>query len=87
MVVIERMHRTLLGKARTMQLYTDLLPNLWDELYLTSSHLHAKIHLTANVTPFEKWHDRKPDYSYMREIGCKSFILFKKSSHNPKIFE
>jgi len=39
---VEQMHRTLLGKAQTMCLYADLPPNLWDELYLMSSHLHTK---------------------------------------------
>ena len=85
---VERMHRTLLGKARTMRLYADLPPNLWDELYLTSSHLHTKTPTRSlqDLTPFEKWHKRKPDYSYMREIGCKAFVLIQ-NRHNPKIFK
>ena len=85
---VERMHRTLMGKARTMRIHADLPANLWDELYLTSSHLHAKTptHSLGNATPFEKWHGREPDYSYMREIGCKAFVLIQ-NRHNPKIYE
>ena len=85
---VERMHRTLMGKARTMRIYADLPTNLWDELYLTSSHLHAKTPTRSlgNLTPFEKWHGREPDYSYMREIGCKAFVLIQ-NRHNPKIYE
>ena len=29
------------------------------------------------------WHSRQPDYSYMREIGCRSFVFI--PTHNPKI--
>ena len=84
---VERMHRTLMGKARTMRLYADLPANLWDELYLTASHLHAKTPTRSlkEITPFELWHGRKPDYSYMREIGCKAFVLIQ-NRHNPKIY-
>jgi hypothetical protein len=85
---VERMHQTLMGKARTMRLYADLPANLWDELYLTASHLHAKTPTRSlkEVTPFEMWHGRKPNYSYMREIGCKAFVLIQ-NRHNPKIYE
>ena len=85
---VERMHRTLMEKARTMRLYADLPANLWDELYLTASHIHAKTPTRSlkEITPFELWHGRKPDYSYMREIGCKAFVLIQ-NRHNPKIYE
>jgi hypothetical protein len=71
-----------------MQIHADLPANLWDKLYLTSSHLHAKTPTRSlgNATPFEKWHGREPDYSYMREIGCKAFVLIQ-NRHNPKIYE
>ena len=39
-----------------------------------------------NQTPYELWKGRKPDYSYMREIGCRAFILIQ-NRHNPKLFE
>lgn len=85
---VERMHRTLMAKARTMRLYANLPAYLWDELYLTATHLQAKTTTRSlqDVTPWERWHERKPDYSYMREIGCKAFVLIQ-NKHNPKIFE
>ena len=85
---VERMHRTLMGKARTMRLYADLPANLWDELYLTASHIHAKTPTRSlkDLTPFEMWYGRTPDYSYLREIGCKAFVLIQ-NQHNPKIYE
>ena len=74
---IERMHRTLLAKARTMHLYANFPPFLWDEFYLTASHLHAKTTTCSlqGKTPWEMWFSRQPDYSYMREIGCKAYVL------------
>ena len=85
---VERMHRTLMAKARTMRLYAKLPPYLWDEFYLTAAHLHAKTTTRSldGTTPWEKWYNRKPDYSYMREIGCKAYV-FIQNINNPKIYE
>jgi Reverse transcriptase (RNA-dependent DNA polymerase)/GAG-pre-integrase domain len=85
---VERMHRTLMGKARAMRIYAKLPDYLWDELYLTATHLTAKTitRSLGNITPFEKWYERKPDYSYMKEIGCKAFVLIQ-NRHNPKVYE
>ena len=81
------MHRTLMGKARSMRLYAKLPPKLWDEFYLTVAHLHVRTtsRPLKGKVPFELWHGRKPDYSYMREIGCRAFVLIQ-NSHNPKIY-
>jgi hypothetical protein len=61
---------------------------LWDEFYLTASHLHAKTTTRSlnGKTPWEYWHGRKPDYNYMREIGCRAFVLIQ-NRHNPKLHE
>ena len=85
---VERMHRTLMAKARTMRIYAKCPPNMWDEFYLTASHLQNKTTTRSlqGTTPWEKWHDRKPDYSYMREIGCRVFVLIQ-NKHNPKIYD
>jgi len=40
--------------------------------------LHSKTltcSLPGGITPWEKYQGRKPDYSYMHEIGCHIFIL------------
>jgi hypothetical protein len=85
---VERMHRTLMSKARTMRIYAQLPPFLWDEFYLTASHLHTKTTTKslAKKTPWQIWYNKTPDYSYMREIGCRAFVLIQNRS-NPKIFE
>ena len=85
---VERMHRTLMAKARTMRIYAKCPPNMWDEFYLTASHLQNKTTTRSlnGTTPWEMWHDRKPDYSYMREIGCRVFVLIQ-NKHNPKVYD
>ena len=72
-----------------MRIYADCPPYLWDEFYLTAAHLHSKTltrSLPGGITPWEKFHGRKPDYSYMREIGCRVFVLIQ-NKHNPKVFD
>ena len=34
---------------------------------------------------WEKWYECKPDYSYMREIGCHVFVLTQPVKKNPKV--
>lgn len=83
---VEQMHRTLMVKARTMHIYASLPVFLWDKLYLTASHLHAKT-TTCSLngrTLWELWHSHQPDYLYMQEIGCKAYVLIQ-NQHNPKI--
>ena len=85
---VERMHRTLMAKACTMCIYADCPPYLWDEFYLMAAHLHSKTitrSLNDGITPWEKYHECKPDYSYMHEIRCRFFVLIQ-SKHNPKVF-
>lgn len=85
---VERMHRTLMGKARAMRIYAKCPPNLWDEFYLTASHIHTKTPTRSlgGLTPYEIFKKRKPDYSYMREIGCQVFVLIL-NKNNPKLYE
>lgn len=74
-------------KARSMRIAAQCPVSLWDEFYLTVTHLHSKTKTSAmdNITPDELWHGRKPDYSYIYEIGCQVFVLIL-HKHNPKVF-
>lgn len=85
---VERMHRTLMGKARSMRIAAKCPPYLWDEFYLTAAYLHGKTKTSIdnNSTPDELWYGKRPDYSYLREIGCRVFVLVL-NKHNPKIYE
>lgn len=82
----ERLHRTILDKARAMLLSCKAPTNLWDEFCATSAYL---TNLTASSslngrTPFELWFGRKPSLSHLREIGCRAFALVHVG--NPKTF-
>lgn len=70
---VEHMHRILMAKARTMRTYADCPPYLWDKIYLTAAHLHSKTltqSLEGGITPWEKYHERKPDYFICVKLGA-----------------
>ena len=83
----ERLHRTLLNKARTMRLACNAPPNLWDEFCATAAYL---TNFTASTsingrTPYELWHSQPPSLSHLREIGCRAYALI--PTNNPKLFQ
>lgn len=82
---VERMHRILMGKARTMRIASKCPKFLWDEFYLTATYLHAKMPTKSleGKMPYQKWFEQDLDYSYMREIGCWAFVLI--PTYNPKV--
>jgi transposase InsO family protein len=61
---VERMHRTLMAKARTMRIYAKCPTNLWDEFYITAGHLQDKTMTRSldGTTPWQKWYEQQPDY-------------------------
>ena len=77
-----------MAKARTMWIHANCLEYLWDEFYLTVVYLHIRTltRATPASTPWEAWHGRWPEYSHMREIGCRAFVLIQ-NQHNPKVYE
>jgi len=82
---VERLHRTLMDKARTMCLACDAPLQMWDEFIVTTSYL---TNLTASRTlnghtPHKLWFNAKPSISHLREIGCRAYVLI--SRNNPKI--
>lgn len=81
----ERLHLTIMNKGRAMRIACNAPEYLWDEFAITASYLST---LTPSIslrghTPFEVWHNRRPNLSHLREIGCKAFVLHE--THNPKI--
>ena len=82
----ERLHRTILDKARAMLISCNAPRNLWDEFCTTSAYL---TNLTPSSslqgrTPFELWYGRKPSLSHLREIGCRAFAFIPTST--PKTY-
>ena len=81
----ERLHRTLFEKARTMRIACEAPPSMWDEFCATAAFL-TNLSATASLngrTPYERWFNRVPSLSHLREIGCLAFALIQ--SHNPKL--
>ena len=82
----ERLHRTILNKARAMRLACNAPASLWDEFCATAAYL---MNLTGSSsidgkTPHELWFGRSPSLSHLREIGCRAFSLIQ--THNPKLY-
>lgn len=84
---VERLHHTLMGKARAMRSACNVPVNRWDEFVLTACYLsnHTPVASQDGHTPFERWYGRKPDLSHLREIGCRAFVLIQ-NRHNPKVY-
>jgi hypothetical protein len=82
---VERLHRTLMNKARAMHLSCNTPLFMWDEFILTASYLST---LTASKatndwSPYELWFGIRPSLSHLRKIGCRAYIFT--SGTNPKI--
>lgn len=85
---VERLHRTLMGKARAMRSACGVPVNRWDEFVLTACYLSNRTPVSSQAghTPYERWHGTKPDLSHLREIGCRAFVLIQ-NHHNPKVYD
>ena len=82
---VERLHHTLMNKARAMRLSCNAPLHLWDQFILTSSYLS---NLTASKamngrTPHELWFGTHPSLTHLHKIGCRTYVL--NSAANPKI--
>ena len=82
---IERLHRTLMNKARAMRLSCNAPLNLWDEFILTSSYLSnlTTSKATNGQTPHKLWFGTRPSLMHLREIGCHAYVFI--NTANPKI--
>jgi hypothetical protein len=84
---VERLHHTLMGKARAMRSAANIPVNRWNEFILTACYLSNHMPVTSQDRhmPFEHWYGHKPDLSNLHEIGCRAFVLIQ-NWHNPKVF-
>ena len=82
---IERLHRTLMNKARAMRLLCNALLSMWNEFILTASYLSTLTtsKATNGQTPYELWFGVCPSLSHLSEIGCHAYVFT--SGTNPKI--
>ena len=75
--VVERKNRTLVNKARTMIIESNLPQNFWAEAVNTACHVTNRclIRAVLNKTPYELLNNKKPMLNYLRDFGCRCFVL------------
>lgn len=86
--VAERKNRTIVEMARSM-LKAKSLPNtFWAEAVATAVYTLNKSPTKANPnkTPYEAWHNRKPEIRHFRVFGCLAYSLIP-SQHREKFDE
>ena len=74
--IAERMNRTLMESARSMLSHAHLSNRFWAEAVATAAYLRNRSATTAlddRMTPYEKWHGRKPNLEHLRVFGCVAY--------------
>ena len=77
----ERAIQTDAAVARTLRIAAHLPKPLYAELFRTASFLHqytpSRLNdddAAAGMTPYERFHGKKPDVSFLRTIGCVAYV-------------
>ena len=78
----ERLHLTLMNKARSMSIACAVPPFLWDEFVSTAAYLSSLTSSSSSphCTPFKLWFRHKPNLHHLHKIGCAAYVLYKNSS-------
>ncbi|GJZ06102.1 putative ribonuclease H-like domain-containing protein [Tanacetum coccineum] len=80
--VAERRNRTLIEAARTMLADSKLPTTFWAEAINTACYVQNKVLVVKphNKTPYELFHGRTPNLSFIRPFGC-SYTIFNTIDH------
>lgn len=75
--VAERLNRTLLELVRAMMIAKSVPAFLWDEAVSHAVYLRNRVLTSAlpGRTPYEAYHGKKPDVSFLREFGSDVWVL------------
>nr|GEV26242.1 putative ribonuclease H-like domain-containing protein [Tanacetum cinerariifolium] len=75
--VFERRNRTLIEAAKTMLADSKLLTTFWAEAVNTACYVQNRVLVVKphNKTPYELFHGRTPNLSFMRSFRCLVIIL------------
>ncbi len=75
--VSERFNQTLMESTRSMLAGSGLPKKLWAEILSTAVYLGNRSPTKAveRMTPFEAFHERKPDVGHLRVVGCVVLIF------------
>jgi len=73
--VAERCFHTLFERTRAILTSAKLPIRLWGEAIMTVTYLKNRSPTTAldKITPYEAWHGKKPDLSYLHTFGCIAY--------------
>ncbi|KZC15095.1 Copia protein [Dufourea novaeangliae] len=70
----ERLNRTLLEKVRALLFDSNVDKGMWGEALYTATYLLNRSPTSVlEVTPAEKWFDKKPDVSRIQLFGSKAY--------------
>jgi Integrase core domain len=85
--VAERMNRTLVELSRAMLIANNLPEFLWEYAVLHAAYLRNRSYTQhlANSTPYQGWHNIKPNVSYLREFGAPIWILLQGQKEQRKM--
>ena len=74
--VVERRNQTVVGMARSMMKAKKMPTEFWGEAVTTVVFIlnHAPTKALKGKTPFEVWHGRKPNVSFLRTFGCVGHV-------------
>jgi len=75
--VAERMNWTLVELARAMLTAAELPEFLWESAVEHAAYIRNRSFTTSlqGSTPYQAWHDKKPDIRHLREFGAPIWIL------------
>ena len=74
--VAERMNRTIMETVRSILHHADLPLSLWAEAVSTAIYIRNRSPTSClkEKTPYESWHNEKPNVSHFKVFGCKAFV-------------
>ena len=73
--VSERRNRTLLDMVRSMMSFTDLPVSFWGYALETAAHtLNRSPTKAVEKTPYELWHGKVPNLSFLKIWGCEVYV-------------
>jgi transposase InsO family protein len=74
--IAERRNQSVVAMVRSLLKSWGVLTTFWGEAVATAAYLENRVPTKAlnGVTPFEAWHDRRPDVLHLRTFGCVAFI-------------
>jgi transposase InsO family protein len=74
--VVEQRNQTIVGMARSMLKARRMPVTFWGEAMSMAVFIlnRSPTRSLKGTAPFEAWHDRKPDVSFLRTFGCVGHV-------------